>query len=204
MIKHRTAIGKENERRVKELMEICDLNPRHYKRYPHEFSGGQRQRVGVARALSLNPKLIVCDEPVSALDVSIQSQILNLLEDLQKQFGIAFLFIAHGMAVVKHVSSRVGVMYLGKIVEVAKTDYIFDNCHHPYTKALMSAIPIPEVTGKRERTILQGEVPNPLNPPSGCRFHPRCSMVMDICREREPEIKGITPDHLVACHLTSC
>jgi oligopeptide transport system ATP-binding protein len=203
MIKHRTAVGKENERRVKELMEICDLNPRHFKRYPHEFSGGQRQRVGVARALSLNPKLIVCDEPVSALDVSIQSQILNLLEDLQKQFGIAFLFIAHGMAVVKHVSSRVGVMYLGKIVEVAKTDHIFDNCRHPYTKALMSAIPIPEVTGKRERTILQGEVPNPLNPPSGCRFHPRCPMVMDICKKQEPELKGITPDHLVACHLTS-
>ena len=204
MIKHRTAVGKENERRVKELMEICDLNPRHFKRYPHEFSGGQRQRVGVARALSLNPKLIVCDEPVSALDVSIQSQILNLLEDLQKQFGIAFLFIAHGMAVVKHVSSRVGVMYLGKIVEVAKTDHIFDNGRHPYTQALMSAIPIPEVTGKRERTILQGEVPNPLNPPSGCRFHPRCPMVMDICKKQEPELKGITPDHWVACHLTSC
>jgi oligopeptide transport system ATP-binding protein len=204
MIKHRTAVGKENERRVKELMEICDLNPRHFKRYPHEFSGGQRQRLGVARALSLNPKLIVCDEPVSALDVSIQSQILNLLEDLQKQFGIAFLFIAHGMAVVKHISSRVGVMYLGKIVEVAETDQIFDGCRHPYTRALMSAIPIPEVTGKRERTILQGEVPNPLNPPSGCRFHPRCPMVMDICKKQEPELKGITPDHWVACHLKSC
>jgi oligopeptide/dipeptide ABC transporter ATP-binding protein len=204
MTKHRTAMGKENERRVKELMEICDLNPRHYKRYPHEFSGGQRQRIGVARALSLNPKLIVCDEPVSALDVSIQSQILNLLEDLQEQFGIAFLFIAHGMAVVRHVSARVGVMYLGKIVEVAKTDSIFDDCRHPYTRALMSAIPIPEVTGKRERAILQGEVPNPLNPPSGCRFHPRCPRVMEVCREQEPELKGIAPDHSVACHLTQC
>jgi oligopeptide transport system ATP-binding protein len=189
---------------VKELMKICDLDPRYFKRYPHEFSGGQRQRIGIARALSLNPKLIVCDEPVSALDVSIQSQILNLLEDLQGQFGIAFLFIAHGMAVVRHVSSRVGVMYLGKIVEVAKTDSLFDDCRHPYTKALMSAIPIPDVTVKRERTILQGEVPNPLNPPSGCRFHPRCPMVMDICKKQEPELKGITPDHLVACHLTSC
>jgi oligopeptide transport system ATP-binding protein len=203
MKKHRTAMGKENERRVKELMEICDLNPKHYKRYPHEFSGGQRQRIGVARALSLNPKMIVCDEPVSALDVSIQSQILNLLEDLQKQFGIALLFIAHGMAVVRHVSLRVGVMYMGKIVEVAKTDFIFDNCQHPYTKALMSAIPIPEVTGKRERTILQGEVPNPLNPPTGCRFHPRCPLVMDICRKQEPELRDIASDHMVACHLTS-
>jgi oligopeptide transport system ATP-binding protein len=204
MLKHKTAMGKENERRVKELMEICELDPRHFRRYPHEFSGGQRQRIGIARALSLNPKLIVCDEPVSALDVSIQSQILNLLEDLQGQFGIAFLFIAHGMAVVRHVSSRVGVMYLGKIVEVAKTDSLFNDCRHPYTKALMSAIPIPDVKVKRERTILQGEVPNPLNPPTGCRFHPRCQMVINVCKEQEPELKGITPDHLVACHLTSC
>jgi oligopeptide transport system ATP-binding protein len=203
MLKHRTAMGKENERRVKELMEICELDPRHFRRYPHEFSGGQRQRIGIARALSLNPKLIVCDEPVSALDVSIQSQILNLLEDLQGQFGIAFLFIAHGMAVVRHVSSRVGVMYLGKIVEVAKTDSLFDDCRHPYTKALMSAIPIPDVTVKRERTILQGEVPNPLNPPSGCRFHPRCQKVMSVCTNQEPELKDVAPDHRVACHLTS-
>ncbi len=204
MLKHRTAVGKENERRVKELMEICDLDPRHFKRYPHEFSGGQRQRIGIARALSLNPKLIVCDEPVSALDVSIQSQILNLLEDLQRQFGIAFLFIAHGMAVVRHVSSRVGVMYLGKIVEVAKTDSLFDGCRHPYTKALMSAIPIPDVNVRRERIILEGEVPNPLNPPVGCRFHPRCQRVMNVCRTQEPELKDVAPDHRVACHLTSC
>ncbi len=204
MLKHRTAVGKENERRVKELMEICDLDPRHIKRYPHEFSGGQRQRIGIARALSLNPKLIVCDEPVSALDVSIQSQILNLLEDLQRQFGIAFLFIAHGMAVVRHVSSRVGVMYLGKIVEVAKTDSLFDGCRHPYTKALMSAIPIPDVNVRRERIILEGEVPNPLNPPVGCRFHPRCQRVMNVCRTQEPELKDVAPDHRVACHLTAC
>jgi len=204
MIKHGINTGEENTKRVKDLMEIVGLNTKHMKRYPHEFSGGQRQRIGVARALSLNPKLIVCDEPVSALDVSIQSQILNLLEDLQKQFGIAYLFIAHGMAVVKHVSSRVGVMYLGKIVEIAKTDEIFDNCHHPYTRALMSAIPIPDIAAKRDRIILQGEVPNPLNPPSGCRFHPRCPMAMGICGEEEPLLKGITGDHMVACHLTVC
>lgn len=204
MLKHGIFESKESLNRVKELMEIVGLNPKHYKRYPHEFSGGQRQRIGVARALSVNPKLIVCDEPVSALDVSIQSQILNLLEDLQSQFGVAYLFIAHGMAAVKHISARVGVMYLGKIVEIAKTDYIFDDCFHPYTKALMSAIPIPDVSEKRERIILQGEVPNPLNPPSGCRFHPRCVSAKEICREKEPELRELTPDHFVACHMCSC
>lgn len=204
MIKHGLARGEENTRRARELMEIVGLNPKHLKRYPHEFSGGQRQRIGVARALSLNPKLIVCDEPVSALDVSIQSQILNLLEDLQNQFGIAYLFIAHGMAAVKHISARVGVMYLGKIVEIAKTDTIFESCQHPYTKALMSAIPIPAVTERRERIILQGEVPNPLNPPSGCRFHPRCLKAQSICKEQEPELKEISADHLIACHLSGC
>lgn len=201
MIKHSLAKGEANVRRARELMEIVGLNPRHLKRYPHEFSGGQRQRIGVARALSLNPKLIVCDEPVSALDVSIQSQILNLLEDLQNQFGVAYLFIAHGMAAVKHISARVGVMYLGKIVEIAKTDIIFENCHHPYTKALMSAIPIPAVTERRERIILQGEIPNPLHPPSGCRFHPRCLKAKDICKEQEPALREITEDHFIACHL---
>lgn len=201
MVKHNILTGAASIERVKELMEIVGLNPKHYQRYPHEFSGGQRQRIGVARALSVNPKLIVCDEPVSALDVSIQSQILNLLEDLQSQFGVAYLFIAHGMAAVKHISSRVGVMYLGKIVEIAETDYIFDNCFHPYTKALMSAIPIPDVTAKRQRIILQGEVPNPLNPPSGCRFHPRCIYATAQCKEQEPLLREAEPGHFVACHL---
>ena len=204
MIKHGLAKGEENVRRAKELMEIVGLNPRHIKRYPHEFSGGQRQRIGVARSLSLNPKLIVCDEPVSALDVSIQSQILNLLEDLQQQFGIAYLFIAHGMAVVKHVSARVGIMYLGKIVEIAKTDEAFEHCRHPYTQALMSAIPIPDVEERKGRIILQGEIPNPLNPPSGCRFHPRCRMAQPICKEQEPVLRELNPNHSVACHFADC
>lgn len=201
MKKHGIASGKDIITRVGELMEIVGLNPKHMRRYPHEFSGGQRQRIGIARALSLNPKLIVCDEPVSALDVSIQSQILNLLEDLQEQFGMSYLFIAHGMAAVRHISDRIGVMYLGKIVEVAKTDNIFNDCHHPYTQALMSAIPIPEVREKRERIILQGEVPNPLNLPTGCRFHTRCPAAMDICKQKEPPLQEIEEGHFVACHL---
>ena len=201
MLKHGLAQAGQIFDRVRELMEIVGLNPRHIRRYPHEFSGGQRQRIGVARSLSLNPKLIVCDEPVSALDVSIQSQILNLLEDLQSQFGIAYLFIAHGMAVVKHVSSRVGVMYLGKIVEIAKTDEVFDHCRHPYTQALMSAIPIPDVAERKGRIILQGEIPNPLNPPEGCRFHPRCAMAQGVCKEQEPALRALNPDHSVACHF---
>lgn len=200
MAKHGIAFGSENAKRVRELMEIVGLNSRHFKRYPHEFSGGQRQRIGVARALSLNPKLIVCDEPVSALDVSIQSQILNLLDDLQQQFGVAYLFIAHGMAAVRHISARVGVMYLGKIVEIAPTDFIFQQCRHPYTQALMSAIPIPDVLEKRERIILQGEVPNPLNPPAGCRFHTRCIRAQAICSQEAPGLKQVAPEHFVACH----
>lgn len=201
MLEHNNMSREEVEKQVKELMEIVGLNSHHYKRYPHEFSGGQRQRIGIARALSLNPKLIVCDEPVSALDVSIQSQILNLLVDLQNQFGVAYLFIAHGMVAVRHISNRVGVMYLGKLVEITSTEDVFNDCLHPYTIALMSAVPIPDVHHKRSHTVLQGEVPNPINPPSGCRFHTRCYMAKSICREEEPQLREVKPGHYVACHM---
>ena len=198
---HGVARGAEKQKRVQKLLEVVGLSPYHIRRYPHEFSGGQRQRIGVARALALNPKLIICDEPVSALDVSIQSQILNLLSDLQKEFGLTYIFIAHGLAVVKHVSDRVGVMYLGKMVELAGGEEIYRNPRHPYTEALMSAIPIPNPEVKRERIILEGDVPSPVNPPKGCRFHTRCRYVMPICREQEPEFADIGGEHFVACHL---
>ncbi len=201
---HGVARGADKQKRVSQLLDVVGLAPFHARRYPHEFSGGQRQRIGIARALALNPKLIICDEPVSALDVSIQSQVLNLLEDLQKEFNLTYLFIAHGLAVVKHVSDRVGVMYLGKMMEISPAKELYSNPLHPYTEALMSAIPIPDPTIRRERIVLEGDVPSPVNPPKGCRFHTRCryaAQVGEICRTVEPQLIDMGNDHLVACHL---
>ncbi|MCG8542178.1 MAG: dipeptide ABC transporter ATP-binding protein [Clostridia bacterium] len=191
----------EREREVEKLLEIVGLNSDYLTRYPHEFSGGQRQRIGIARALALKPKLIIADEPVSALDVSIQSQVLNLLNKLQKQFSLTYIFIAHDLSVVRHLSDRVGVMYLGKVVELADGDKLYRRPLHPYTKALLSAIPIPQVGVKRERIILEGDVPSPISPPYGCRFHTRCPYCIDICMEIEPNFKDIGDKHYVACHL---
>jgi oligopeptide transport system ATP-binding protein len=200
---HHLAEGNEYRDRVKELFNIVGLNPDMTNRYPHEFSGGQRQRIGIARALAMQPNFIVCDEPISALDVSIQAQTINLLEELQEKFDLTFLFIAHDLAVVRHISDRIVVMYLGKIVEVASRTDLYENPLHPYTQALLSAVPIPDPTLEetRHRIILSGEVPSPFNPPSGCRFHPRCFDAIPSCSEGEPPLRDMGNDHWAACHL---
>jgi peptide/nickel transport system ATP-binding protein len=200
MVIHGMGAGPETEETVINLLERVGLRPEHIRRYPHEFSGGQRQRIGLARALSLHPKLIFCDEPVSALDVSIQAQTLNLMQDLQADFNLAYLFVAHDLSVVQHISDRVAVMYVGKIAEMAESNELYNNPLHPYTEALMTAVPKPDPKYQSERVIMQGDVADPSNPPSGCYFHPRCQYAKDICSKEEPEFRELQPDHFVSCH----
>ncbi|MDK0618503.1 dipeptide ABC transporter ATP-binding protein [Clostridium perfringens] len=201
LLSHKLCSKEELPERVAQTIERCGLARYHMKRYPHEFSGGQRQRIGIARALILNPSFIVADEPVSALDVSIQSQIVNLMMDLQEEMGFSYLFISHDLSIVKHICHKIGVMYLGSLVELATKNELYDNPLHPYTKALLSAVPIPDPTIKRERIILKGDIPSPANPPSGCKFHTRCPYAMDKCKKEAPEYKCVGKDHFVACHL---
>jgi len=201
LVIHRMGTAKERTERVREALEKVGLHPDHMRRFPHEFSGGQRQRIGIARALIMEPELMMCDEPVSALDVSVQSQVLNLLRSLQQELGLTYLFIAHNLSVVEHISNRVAVMYLGKVVELAERQSLFRTPRHPYTKALISAIPLPDPTARRERIILQGDVPSPVNPPPGCRFHPRCWLARPVCKEQEPAFEEKEPGHWSACHF---
>jgi peptide/nickel transport system ATP-binding protein len=201
LIIHNVAKGEELKKQVRELLEKVGLRAQHMNRYPYAFSGGQRQRIGIARALALRPKLIVCDEPVSALDVSIQAQVLNLLKDLQNDFGLTYLFIAHDLSVVEHISDRVAVMYVGSIVELAPSEMLYANPRHPYTEALLSAVPKPDPDLRMSRLILPGDVPNPASPPPGCKFHPRCRYAQDICKTEIPGFREISPEHFVACHL---
>ena len=199
LVIHRVGNRRERKDRAAELLRLVGLEPEHAKRYPHEFSGGQRQRIGIARALALNPRFIVCDEPVSALDVSVQAQVVNLLQDLQEQLGLTYLFISHGLSVVEHISTRVGIMYMGKLVEVASSEEIFHNPLHPYTRALLSAIPVPDPDARRERLPLTGDIPTAIGPPSGCRFRTRCPIVEPPCEATGPELVEVSPDHFVSC-----